>query len=54
MFKQIYIGFRKDGEELRNLYALSYIIRVIKSRTVRWAGHAVRIGEMRCSFVRVP
>ena len=32
-------------EELNNLYSLS-IVRVIKSR-MRWAGHVVRMGDMR-------
>jgi len=29
------------------LYALRDIIRVIKSRRMRWAGHVARMGEMR-------
>jgi hypothetical protein len=35
------------NEELYNLYASSYIMRVIKSRSMRWAGHVTRMGEMR-------
>jgi hypothetical protein len=34
------------NEELRNLYASPNIIRIIKSRRVRWTGHAARMGEM--------
>jgi len=34
------------NEELHNLYASPNIIRVIKSRGMRWAGHVVRMGEM--------
>jgi hypothetical protein len=35
-----------DGE-LRNLYLSSGIIRHIKSRRMRWAGHVARMGEGR-------
>jgi hypothetical protein len=35
------------NEELRDLYSLPSIIRVIKSRTMRWAGHVARMGEKR-------
>jgi hypothetical protein len=38
---------RLHNEELHNLYASPNIIRVIESRRVRWAGHVVRVGEMR-------
>jgi uncharacterized membrane protein YhaH (DUF805 family) len=41
-------GWRRlHDEELHNLYALSNIIRVIKSRWTRWAGHVARIGATR-------
>jgi hypothetical protein len=33
------------NEEFRNLYASSSIIRVIKSRRMRWAGFVARIGR---------
>jgi hypothetical protein len=50
VLKRIF-GLREAGKqhrvELRNLYASPNIIRVIKSRTVRWAGHVARMGEMR-------
>jgi hypothetical protein len=33
-------GWRKlHNEELHNLYSLPSIIRIIKSRRMRWAGH---------------
>jgi hypothetical protein len=33
-------GWRKlHNEELRNLYCLSSMIRIMKSRKIRWAGH---------------
>jgi len=34
---------RLYNEELRNLYDSNDIIRVIKSRRLRWAGHVARI-----------
>jgi hypothetical protein len=33
--------------ELHNLYSSPYIIRQIKSRRLRWAGHVARMGEER-------
>jgi hypothetical protein len=33
------------NDELHNLYSSPNIIRVIKSRSMRWAGHVARIGE---------
>jgi len=38
---------RLHNEELMDLYSSPNIVRVIKSRRVRWAGHVVRIGEER-------
>jgi hypothetical protein len=35
------------NEELHNLYSLENIIRMIKSRRMRWAGLVALIGEMR-------
>jgi hypothetical protein len=35
------------NEELRDLYSSPSIIRIIKSRRMRWAGHVVRMGEKR-------
>jgi hypothetical protein len=41
-------GWRKlHNEELHNLYYLPSIIRIIKSRRMRWAGHAAQMGEKR-------
>jgi hypothetical protein len=34
-------------DELHNLYSSLNIIRVIKSRRMRWAGHVARMGEGR-------
>jgi hypothetical protein len=39
-------GLRKlHNEELRDLYSSPSIIRIIKLRRMRWAGHAARMGE---------
>jgi hypothetical protein len=35
------------NEELRDLYSLPSIVRVVKSRRMRWAGHVARVGEGR-------
>jgi len=35
------------NEELNNLYSLPNIVRVIKSRRMRWAWHVARMGEGR-------
>ena len=33
-----------------DLYSLLNIVRVIKSRRMRWAGHIARLGEMRGAY----
>jgi hypothetical protein len=41
-------GWRKlHNEELHNLHSSPSIIRIIKSRRMRWAGHVARMGEER-------
>jgi hypothetical protein len=41
-------GWRKlHNEELHNLYSSPSIIRIIKSRRMRWAGHVARMGAKR-------
>jgi hypothetical protein len=41
-------GWRKlHNEELHNLYCSPSIIRMIKSRRTRWAGHVARMGRIR-------
>jgi hypothetical protein len=37
-------------ECLQNLYTSPNIIRVIKSRRIRWVGHGARTGEMRNAY----
>jgi len=36
------------SEQLNDLYSSPNIVRVIKSRRMRWAGHVARIRERRC------
>jgi len=36
-----------NNEELRDLYTLPNIVRVVKSRRMRWAGHVARMREGR-------
>jgi hypothetical protein len=38
------------SEDLRNLYSLPSVIRIIKSRRMRWAGHVARMGEKRNAY----
>jgi hypothetical protein len=44
-------GWRKlHNEELHGLYSSSSIVRVIKSRRMRLAGHVARMGEIRGAY----
>jgi hypothetical protein len=38
------------NEELRDLYSSPSIIRIIKSRRMRWAGHVAQMGEKRNAY----
>jgi hypothetical protein len=38
------------NEELCDLYSSPSIIRIIKSRRMRWAGHVARMGEKRNAY----
>jgi hypothetical protein len=38
------------NEELHNLYCSPSIIRMIKSRRMRWTGHVARMGEKRNGY----
>jgi hypothetical protein len=40
-------GWRKLHNELHNLYSSPSIIRITKSRRMRWAGHVAGTGEKR-------
>ena len=37
---------RLNNEELNDLYSSPIIVRVIKSRRMRWVGHVARMGEV--------
>jgi hypothetical protein len=39
--------WRKLHTELNDRYSLPNIVRVVKSRRMRWAGHVARMGEER-------
>jgi hypothetical protein len=38
------------NKELHDLYSSPSIIRIIKSRRMRWVGHVVRMGEKRNAY----
>jgi hypothetical protein len=47
-YEEVARGWRRlHNEELHNMKTSPNIIRVIKLRRVRWAGHVARIEEMR-------
>jgi hypothetical protein len=44
-------GWRKlHNEELHNFYCSPSILRIIRSRRMRWAGHVARMGEKRNAY----
>jgi hypothetical protein len=44
-------GWRKlRNQELYGLYCSPSIVRVIKARRMRWAGHVARMGEVRGAY----
>jgi hypothetical protein len=46
--KEVTVEWKKlHNEELSDLYSLPNIVRVVKSRRMRWAGHVARMGEGR-------
>jgi PAS domain-containing protein len=48
---ELTVGLRKlHNEELRDLYFSPSIIRIIKSRRIRWAEHVARMGEKRNAY----
>jgi hypothetical protein len=45
---EVIVGWSKlHNEELRDLYSSPNIIRIIKSRRMRWTRYATRMGEER-------
>jgi hypothetical protein len=48
---QVMRGWRKlHNEDLQDLYSSPSIIRIIKSRRMRWAGHVARMREKRNAY----
>jgi hypothetical protein len=46
--REVHGSWRKlHNDELHSLYSSPNIVRVIKSRWMRWAGHVARMGEGR-------
>jgi hypothetical protein len=44
-------GWRKlHNEELHGLYSSTSIVRVIRARRMRWAGHVARMGKVRGAY----
>jgi hypothetical protein len=49
--EELVVGCRRmHNEELHNLYASPNVIRVVKSRRMRWTELVTRMGEMRNSY----
>ena len=46
-YRYIYIYIYIYNEELSDLYSLPNIVRVVKSRRMRWVGHVARMGQGR-------
>jgi len=47
-------GWRKlHKEELHNLYSLSSIVRVIKSRMMRWVELVIHMEEKKCNTILI-
>jgi hypothetical protein len=45
------VSWRKlHNDELHDLYSSPNIVRVVKSRRMRWAGHVARMGEGRGAY----
>jgi hypothetical protein len=44
-------GWRKlHSEELHDMYSSPIIIKIMKSRRMRWTGHVARMGEKRNAY----
>jgi hypothetical protein len=51
VLRRIFGSKRKlHNEELHNMYYSPSIIRMIKSRRMRWTGHVARMGEKRNAY----
>ena len=48
---EVTVEWRKlHNEELNDMYCSPNIVRAIKSRRMRWAGHVARIGENKGAY----
>jgi len=45
------MGRRLHNEKLNELYSSLNVVRVIKSRIMRWAGHVARLGERKYVYM---
>jgi hypothetical protein len=52
--RKSYVSVRFVNEELHDLYSSPSIIRMNKSRKMRWAGHVARMGEKRNAYRILP
>jgi hypothetical protein len=50
IYVHIVLYIYEYNEELHYLYSSPTIIRIIKSRRMRWAGHVARMGEKRTAY----
>ena len=50
ILRRIFGPKRDENGELHSLYRSPNIVRVIKSRRLRWAGHVARMEEGRSTF----
>jgi hypothetical protein len=49
--EEVVAGWRTlHNEEPRNFYASPNVIKIMKSREMRWAGQVARIGELRNAY----
>jgi hypothetical protein len=49
-YRKFFLIIKPNNNELYALYSSPNIIRVIKSRRLRWAGHVARMGERRGAY----
>jgi len=50
--EEITVAWRTlHNDKLNDLYSLPNVIRVIKSRRMKWAGHVARMGERRGKYM---
>jgi hypothetical protein len=48
---EVTAGWRKlHNEQLHDLYSSPGIVRVIRARSIRWAGHVMRMGKVRGAY----